>query len=84
MADYLMTYPFIPEPSDFALKSLHELPKHQPRVNLEVVEPRRKTVGQHIRQQMDDVVIRERVCKHCKGTYNGTAYGFCSRCGRFQ
>jgi len=31
-----------------------------------------------------DLVLRERLCRHCKQTYEGTAYGFCSNCGRFQ
>lgn len=32
----------------------------------------------------DDLELIGRTCKNCGKQYNGTAFGLCSKCGRFQ
>jgi hypothetical protein len=32
----------------------------------------------------DNLELIGRTCKHCGKQYNGTAFGMCSQCGRFQ
>jgi hypothetical protein len=34
--------------------------------------------------QDDELALIGRTCKHCGKQFNGTAFGLCSNCGRFQ
>ncbi len=51
------------------------------RINMVIEVAQNSVVSQ---RAAADLIVRERVCRHCRANYSGTAYGLCSGCGKFQ
>jgi hypothetical protein len=57
---------------------------HRINAALQRTDDREEAIRALWRQQTADIIVRERVCRHCKATFTGTAHGLCYICDRFQ